>query len=263
MKISVMVTTYNRPDTLEKVIEGLQHQTCPPHEILVADDGSGPETRAAVDGCREKSNLPLHHVWQEDKGFRLARSRNKAILASTGDYIVILDGDCVPDRYFVQDHKELAKEGFFYQGKRILVKEGHEVDFHHGHTRSLGQRLRLAAGNKISNAHHIFRLPFFPVITRTGLSGIRCCNMGVFKSDLLAVNGFNNAFEGWGREDSEFVARLAAHGVHRREHPFRAICYHLWHHENSRENLPQNDDLLAQTLASGSHWCEDGLEQLK
>ena len=263
MKISVVVTTYNRPDALEKVIEALQNQKSHPHEILVADDGSGPETRDLVEECRKRSSIPLVHVWQKDKGFRLSRSRNRAVLAASGDYILFLDGDCVPDIHFVGDHGALAREGWFFQGKRILVNEGAETDFHFSQANSLVSRLAMALKGKIDNAHHIFRIPFFPVMEKKKLSGIRSCNMGMFKSDIMAVNGFNNAFQGWGREDSEFVSRLMAYGVRRQEHPFKAICYHLWHPENSRENLERNDEILAETLAAKRHWCDDGITHIQ
>ena len=93
MKLSVIVTTYNRPHALKRVLEGLFCQTRLPREILVADDGSTEETRDLVDGCRADSPVPLVHVWQADKGFRLSRIRNKGILKATGEYLVILDGD--------------------------------------------------------------------------------------------------------------------------------------------------------------------------
>ena len=94
------------------------------------------------------------------------------------------------------------------------------------------------------------------------MSGIRSCNMGLFRKDVVAVNGFNHAFTGWGREDSEFVIRLYRHGLARREHPFRAICYHLWHRENPREHLEQNDRLMAEVLEAGTAYCEEGLDSL-
>lgn len=115
----------------------------------------------------------------------------------------------------------------------------------------------------ISNSHHIFRIPFFPAYTVKKLSGVRACNMGVFRKDLLAVNGFNQAFKGWGREDSEIVARLYHFGIKRKEHPFKAVCYHLWHKEASRKRVDENDRLLAKVIESGSYYCHSGIEQRK
>ncbi|MDY0221981.1 MAG: galactosyltransferase-related protein, partial [Desulfobacterium sp.] len=84
---------------------------------------------------------------------------------------------------------------------------------------------------------------------------------GFFREDLFAVNGFNQDFKGWGREDSELVARLYNYGLRRREHPFMAVCFHLWHLENDRENFMKNDALLNETILSGEYFCKNGLSR--
>lgn len=262
MKVSVIITTYNRPDALEKVLIALFRQTRLPDEILVADDGSGPETREMLAAFRHRPGPGLAHIWQEDRGFRAALARNRAILNSTGEYLVLLDGDCIPDRHFISDHLALAQPGHFFQGKRVLVTEKLSDRFRPGDTGGFPGLLKLALTGGIENAHHIIRIPFFPALVKTGMSGIRSCNMGLFKSDVTAVNGFNHAFTGWGREDSEFVARLYRYGLKRKEHPFRAICFHLWHPENPRDGLERNDDLLEQTLAGQGYSCKEGLTSI-
>ena len=123
MKISVIVSTYNRPDTLVKVLDGLNHQTRLPDEIIVADDGSTHETRQAIESYLSDSQPRCIHVRHEDEGFRLARIRNEAIKASSSDYLVFLDGDCIPQCHFVEDHSALAQKGFFFQGKRVIVSQ--------------------------------------------------------------------------------------------------------------------------------------------
>lgn len=260
MKISVIVTTFNRPDSLKKVLEGLLNQTVLPWEIIVADDGSTEETSYLVDQMALSSpDCPVRHVWHEDLGFRAAEIRNKAILKSAGDYLISLDGDCIPDRYFIQDHLRLARPGYFFQGKRVLVERELQEEFNFFHTRKTWQLVGNAVKGKISNAHHLIRLPFVPAVTTSKMSGIRSCNMGFFKKNLFAVNGFNQAFQGWGREDSELVARLYNYGVRRMEHPFMAVCFHLWHEENDRSNLKKNDQLLRAVIDSGNYRCSHGL----
>ena len=199
MKIGVVVSTYNRPDALVRVLEGLAGQSMPPHEVIVADDGSTDRTRAALGPFLAGTGLNLSHVWQADKGFRLARIRNRAIRESVCDYLVFLDGDCIPHPDFVSDHAALARKGYFFQGKRVIVGQQATPGFTAAHTRSALRLLCMALSGRISNAHHILRLPFYPGHTTTRLSGVRGCNMGFFRSDLEAVNGFNEAFEGWGR----------------------------------------------------------------
>lgn len=262
MKVSVIVTTYNRPDALKKVLEGLLAQTCLPHEIIVADDGSGPPTRAMLASYLTLKDLRIVHVWQEDEGFRAARVRNKAILASKGDYLLLLDGDCIPEKHFVSDHKILASPGFFFQGKRALVNEKAIDQFDHHSMASFPRLVWLGLSSGISNSHHILRIPFFPSHQVEKLSGIRSCNLGIFKKDVEAVNGFNHEFTGWGREDTEFVIRLFRYGLKRKENPFKALCYHLWHDENSRNKLDKNDQLLEKTNQSESYYCRIGLDSL-
>lgn len=262
MKIAVIVTTYNRPDTLVRVLDGLIHQSRLPDEILIADDGSGYETREAITPYLDSSAISITHVWQEDKGFRAARIRNMGIKASSSDYMIFLDGDCIPERNFVNDHANIAKSGFFFQGKRVIVSKSTSPDFSFKETESFLTLIKYAITSRISNSHHILRFPFAPSFTTKKLSGIRSCNLGVFREDLIAINGFNQDFTGWGREDSELVVRLYNYGLMRLENPFRAICYHLWHEENSRDKLDENDQLLSETLKSKHYICPNGIKEL-
>lgn len=260
MKLSVIVATYNRPDALKRVLEGLLNQSSVPHEIIVADDGSRGETTNLVNQIVSLSpRCPVLHVWHEDLGFRLAEIRNRAILKSSGDYIVSIDGDCIPGRHFIKDHMRLAKPGCFFQGKRVIVEQELEASFDFDKTNRALELFMDALKGRISNAHHLLRIPLFPALTTTRLSGVRGCNMGFFRQDLFAVNGFNQEFKGWGREDSELVARLYNYGLRRREHPFMAVCFHLWHRENDRGNFMKNDAILNGTLLSGNFWSTNGL----
>lgn len=259
MKTSVVVTTYKRPDALKKVLEGLRHQTVIPDEVIVADDGSVPDTGEMVHRLKKDSPYPLHHVWQEDKGFRAAKIRNKAILESRGDYLIFLDGDCVPGKHFIADHHKLAEKGYFFQGKRILVKRFLTPLFTHKDANSVGKLIRYAFTNRIKNSHHILRMTRFPPIVSTSLKGIKSCNMGFFRNDIFAVNGFNQDFVGWGREDSELAVRLFGYGLKRKGHPFMAICFHLWHEEHNRDRLPINDELLRMAVQANGYICSNGL----
>jgi glycosyltransferase involved in cell wall biosynthesis len=253
------VTTYNRPDALERTLEGLGMQDRVPGQVLVADDGSTTDTADLVRRWSAEAPFPLHHVWHEDRGFRAAAIRNKAIRESSGAYIVFLDGDCVPDRYFIGDHLDLALPGRFFQGKRVILGPRWAGTFRAGNIRTGAGRLRMALSSQVGNRHHLVRLPLVPAVTSTSMSGIRSCNMGIFRTDLEAVNGFNEDFVGWGREDSELAVRLYRYGLKRLGHPFRAICYHLWHPEQERSRLLNNDELLSRQTVSTEVSCEHGL----
>jgi len=262
MKVSVIVTTYNRPDALKRVLDGLVNQTRPPEEVIIADDGSTDETQSMLTPFLKHQQIDIKHAWQADEGFRAARIRNKAILNASGDYLVLLDGDCIPEPHLIEDHVSLARKGCFFQGKRVLVNEPAVDEFSFDDILSKGRLFQYALQGKISNSHHIFRLPFLPSYRTRKLSGIRSCNFGLFREDIFAVNGFNQEFKGWGREDSELVVRLFKYGLKRIEHPFKALVYHLWHQENTRHNIDRNDQILENAMASDTYFCNKGLKQL-
>ncbi|MDL1956725.1 MAG: glycosyltransferase family 2 protein [Candidatus Desulfofervidus auxilii] len=259
MKVSIIVTTYNRPLALKRVLEGLIFQTHLPDEVIIADDGSGKETEEVIKNFIKKSPFKVLHVWQEDKGFRAAKIRNKAIKLATSEYIIFLDGDCIPNKYFISDHLFLAEKNCFVQGKRVLVSKDLEPKFSFFEANSFSFLIWAGLKRKISNTHHIFRFKKFPAFKHRKIKGIKGCNMAFFKKDLLAVNGFNEDFEGWGREDTELAIRCYKYGLYRKEHPFLAICFHLWHPPYSRDGLSKNDALLAKTLTSNGYFCKNGI----
>ncbi|MGD8352215.1 MAG: galactosyltransferase-related protein, partial [Nitrospirota bacterium] len=114
-------------------------------------------------------------------------------------------------------------------------------------------------GGHLGNAHHLLRMPGFPALRSRKLKGIKGCNTAFFKDDAYAVNGYNEEFASWGREDSEFAARLYKYGLKRKEHPFAAVCFHLWHPQQPRGSLDRNEALLAGTLNREGYRCRRGI----
>ncbi|MBT9138314.1 glycosyltransferase [candidate division NPL-UPA2 bacterium Unc8] len=259
MKVGIIITTYDNPSALERVLKGLNLQTRLPDEVIIADDGSGNETATLISTFKERASFPATHLWQEDSGFRPAEIRNKAIKCSSSDYLIILDGDCIPNKHFVADHILMAEKGCFFQGKRVLVGKKVAEKFMSTHTASPLYLLRLIFYGSISNTHHLLRMPFFPSLKNRKVEEAKSCNMGIFRDDLLAVNGFNEEFVGWGREDSELTVRLYRYGLIRKMHPFIAICFHLWHSPISRENLSKNDAILQMAINSKEYFCKNGI----
>ena len=123
MRVSLVITTYNRPDALKLVLQSINSQSVSPNEIIIADDGSKNSTKKCIDEFKKKSSILLVHSWQEDKGFRVAKSRNKAIAKSKFDYIILIDGDVVLHDKFIEDHLKHAEMGFFVQGSRVLLNQ--------------------------------------------------------------------------------------------------------------------------------------------
>lgn len=255
--IAVIITTYNSPVYLNMVLRGYSRQSLLPDEILVADDGSGPETAEVVSNWKRTLPVPLRHVWHEDRGFRAATIRNEAVKATDAEYLVFTDGDCVPHRHFIRDHKRLMKAGWFVQGKRMLV--GRDASGSFGPAGFL-RMLSLCMRGELSGCHHLIRLPGL-TFRKSGLRGIKTCNLALYRSDFEAVNGFDEEFTGWGREDAELVSRLFNYGVMRHDPPFGALVYHLWHPENSRGQLSDNDNRLQESIDSCATSCRNGLRK--
>ncbi len=146
MTISVIVTTYNRPDALRAVLDGLAAQTDRDFEILVADDGSRDDTRELVEAVRSGVPVPIRHVWQEDRGFRAGAARNRATAQARGDYVIFLDGDCVPRPSFIARHRALAEAGWMVAGNRILLSgDVHEVRHWRRNCRCISGAMRSGA----------------------------------------------------------------------------------------------------------------------
>jgi glycosyltransferase involved in cell wall biosynthesis len=257
--ITLIITTYNWPAALDLTLRSVARQSVLPDEIIVADDGSGPQTRQVVNRWQERLRAPLVHVWQADEGFRLARSRNRAIAAAHGDYLVIVDGDMVLHRHFIADHTRAARHDSFIQGVRLLTGPKAAARMLEEGRLDLGffardiQRRRHTIRNRLLSAL-VFK-------ERTGQRAIRGCNQGYWKSDLVRVNGFNEAFVGWGREDNEIAARLYNAGVRRRNLKFQALAIHLHHPLRHAQIGERNDAVLRDTIEQRKAWCPLGLNQ--
>jgi glycosyltransferase involved in cell wall biosynthesis len=259
LRITLIITTYNWPAALDLTLRSVARQSVLPDEVLVADDGSGPQTRQVVTKWQERLRSPLIHVWQADEGFRLARSRNRAIAAARGDYVIIVDGDMVLHRHFIADHARAARHGCFIQGVRLLT--GPEAA-----ARMLEQsQLDLGVfAPDIRRRRHTIRNRFLSALVfkeRTGQRAIRGCNQAYWKSDLIRVNGFNEEFVGWGREDNEIAARLYNAAVRRRNLKFQALAIHLHHPLRHAQMGVRNDAVLRETIEQRKAWCPLGLSQ--
>jgi glycosyltransferase involved in cell wall biosynthesis len=254
--ISVIVSTYNREDALNVVLRALSRQTDRRFEIIVADDGSGPATARVVREWAARMPLPVRHVWHEDRGFRLSDIRNRGILASTGAYVVFLDGDCIARPDFVAAHRRLAEAGWFVTGTRILLSpdltsrillEGLEPEawkLPHWLLRRWRREV-----NRVTPLLEL-RLGAFRKLTATRWRGARGSNMAFWRTDLEKVDGFDTSFQGWGREDSDIFIRLIRAGVGRKDGRYATGVLHLWHREADRSQLPENERQLAEILHS-------------
>lgn len=249
--ISVIVTTYNRPDALTLVLQGLSLQSNKKFEVLVADDGSTSETKALIEN--KAWNFPIKHIWHEDVGFRAALIRNLAAKEAKGDYLIFIDGDCVPRSDFIERHNQLAEREWFVAGSRLLLSQAFTEEAVAGERKILQwnfwQWLIARIMGQCNRILPLIPVPFLPRKRKSQeWRGAKTCNLAVWHADFNRVNGFNDQYVGWGYEDSDLVVRLIKTGVRRKQGQYAVTVLHLWHKENDRQHEADNWSKLIKTI---------------
>lgn len=268
MRIAVIVTTYNRPDALAAVLEGFLSQSDKNFELLIADDGSKADTAEVVAQYQTRAPFPFKHVWQEDDGFRAAAIRNRAIAATNADYIVMIDGDCVPPVDFVASQRVLAEPGWFLSGNRLMLSQQFTLQVLRDklpiHLWRLRDWLPAYRRGYIERWLPLMRLMHLGPLRKLSpqrWKGAKTCNLSAYRSDLLAVNGLDESYTGWGLEDSDLVIRLIRAGVRHKSARFSVPVLHLWHRENDRSNLEENQRRLDAALSATHIRAQRGVDQ--
>ncbi len=258
VSVSLVISTFNQPAALAKVFAGVTRQTKLPQEILISDDGSDETTRELVKKFTAGSRMPVKHIWHPHDGFRKTVILNKTIAAATGSYLIFTDGDCVPHPKFVADHAALAENNFWVQGRRCFVREEFVPEFSAEKIPAFGWMLT----GKISGAAKGVRWPL-PIIRRdTKQRGIIGCNMAFWRDDIVAVNGYDEDYTGWGTgEDSDIGTRLYHLGRQRKFVYGRAITFHLNHPPAPRGHHAASLARLAETIATRKIACVHGLNR--
>jgi glycosyltransferase involved in cell wall biosynthesis len=258
--VSLIISTYNWPQALNLCLKSVLKQSLLPEEIIIADDGSTAETKNLVEQFQRISPVLIHHVWQPDEGFQLARIRNKAIAFASKPYIIQIDGDLILDKNFVKDHVAFQHEHTFVSGSRVIMNK------------ELSERLLASesidvplTSKGLENVFNGLRIPLLSKLMKDykqeDIYYIRGCNMAFWRKDLLRVNGYNESFVGWGREDNEIGSRLINSGVRKRIIKFSGIVFHICHKEKTRISLDSNDQVLQLTISNKLTYCEKGLSQ--
>lgn len=232
-RIGVIISTYNNPRWLEKTLWGYMSQSRPADEIIIADDGSGTETRKLIE--RYAKSLPIKHVWHEDKGFRKTAILNKAILAAESDYLVFTDQDCIPRADFLAVHERYAAQGRFLSGgyfklpmaiSELITQE----DVTSGRVHSLkwlrryGLKMKFKASKLFRSAAWAWLMNHITP-ARASWNGM---NSSGWKADIVAANGFDERMQ-YGGEDRELGERLVNAGIRPRQIRYSAVTLHLDH----------------------------------
>ena len=258
MTAAVIFSTYNSEDWLEKTIIGFSVQTFKDFEIVIADDGSSEATRELIDRLRRDISIPIIHVWQEDNGFQKSQILNKAIIASTSDYLIFTDGDCIPRADFVEVHLKYRQEGYFLSGgyyklpmdisKAITMEDIVAQNcFNLNWLKSQGLK---TSGKYIKFIASGISAKILNFITPTNASW-NGHNSSGWKKDLVEVNGFNQEMQ-YGGQDRELGERLFNKGLKSKQIRYSAICVHLDHKRGyvNKETWNKNYDIRANTRAN-------------
>lgn len=270
MKTSVIFTTYNSPQWLEKVFWGFAEQSCLDFDVIVADDGSGPETRELVNSLKTQLPFEISHVWHEDQGFQKCKILNKAILHSDSDYIIFTDGDCIPRRDFVATHLQEAEPGYYLSGSyfklpmstsKLITREDVIAQrcfdkqwlYRNGLPRTR-KTLKISAGPRLA--------PLLNKLTPTKCN-LKGSNASVWREDLLKINGFDERMQ-WGGLDRELGVRLINLGIKPKHVRYNAICVHLDHSRGYKDPklVAYNKSLRLNNEKQGVHWTDFGIQQL-
>lgn len=266
VKTAVIVLTYNRPAALLAVLRALAPQCRASDEVWIADDGT---TAGNVQSVRD--GLPsfpckLRHAWHPDLGFSAARARNMAALRTQADYLVFLDGDCVPHPNWLQQHRVLAQPVHFVNGSRVLLSPALTEQVEQGRIElahmTSGDWIRARLRGDCNKLSHLVTWPvsFARVQADFKWRGIRSCNFGVWREDYFAVNGFDESFSGWGHEDADLVLRLHNLGIRRKNGFCATEVFHLWHRENDRGKEQANRLLVLARLQDRLVRASQGLD---
>ncbi|WP_348518247.1 glycosyltransferase [Campylobacter sp. CCS1377] len=249
---ALIITTYNEPKRLALVLDSVKNLSLLPNEVIIADDGSKEETRNLIKEYQKNFPCILKHSWIEDKGFRAAKSRNEAIKIAQSEYIILIDGDMILEKDFIKDHLNFSQKGVILQGSRTILEKSESEEI------LKKDDFKLAFNKKgLKNKKNDFLASLIYKFSKIDkkffkkselVKGSKTCNMSFYKSDFEAIDGFNENFVGWGREDSEFVARfLFNNGLFRRL-KFNALAYHIYHEENSKNMLESNHQIYLETI---------------
>ena len=265
--VSVIVTTYNWHQALDRVISALCAQNYSNYEIIIADDGSTDTTAEIVREWQTKTPIKIVHCWQVDDGFRAAMIRNRAVALAKNDFIIFLDGDCIPLPNFIRSHAKLAEQGWFIAGNRVLLNQewtqevlSKKMPVHHF---SIFQWIMGRLKGQCNRLPLKCALPLGPFrkLSSHVWQGAKTCNLGLWRQDFIKINGLDEAFEGWGFEDSDLVVRLQRAQVLRKSGKWAATVIHLWHPTNERNSVQDNAQRLQQTLQSNKIKAMEGIDQ--
>jgi glycosyltransferase involved in cell wall biosynthesis len=252
---SLILATYQWPEALAMVLSGLVTQTEKRFEVMIADDGSDVRTKDVIASYQCRVPFEIRHFWQENKGFRKSRILNEAIRAAGGDTLIFLDGDCVPHSEFVAQHVALQEKGRYVAGRRVDLSRDYtemlnsqrvEGGILNGYATGLLDLFLDSLKKNGSKPFHRSYMVRSPLLRRwfklDRVVDLKGCNFSCARADMLAIDGFDQSYEGYGREDTDVELRLQNLGLRIKSAKNLCLQFHLWH--EPRGFTPANEELL-------------------
>lgn len=259
LSVSLIISTYNWPAALRLCILSVQHQTLLPKEVIIADDGSGEETRLLIEQLQQHFPIPVIHCWHEDNGFRKTIILNRAVKQASGTYIIQIDGDVILEKHFIADHLSVAESNVFVRGTRAHISKNLLAAVYHS------SRIKFSFfSTGIINRFNALRIPAMAFLFERKVlnsSRVRGSNLAYWKADFMKINGYNNALKGWGHEDEELAVRFVNNGIFKKAIKFKAVQFHLSHNESSRLNEPEHSKVVNEALLYQSKTCKNGVAE--
>lgn len=269
--LSLIISFYNKIDLLEKVLDSLALQTLSDFEVVIADDGSRPEVMARIEQLQAAYPFPILHVWQEDNGWQKNKILNKAVVAAHSDYLVFIDGDCLLERHFLEEHYRSHRRGEVVTGRRVMLTPAaterllHRPITRHSFGFGLFMRLlyeTLVQGQK-TQLEQMIRLPecLRRLFIRERKRYILGSNFSLYKADLLSINGFDErfAYPGYG-EDIDIEFRLSRLGIPAMSRKCQLVQFHCYHRHFDTDYAP-NKQLLQENTDNNITYTPYGIVQ--
>lgn len=251
----MLLATYEMPRHLELVLAGLSRQTTRNFELYLCDDGSSESTRQVA----RQSGLSMVHLWQPNRGFRKCGILNEAIRRSQAELLIFLDGDCVPHKNFVEDHIRFFKPGFYSCGRRAELGEEFSEKIDSDFVKSGGfdypsfgfARSCLRGDSHYFNRAFRVRGPTWlrNFLGMSRVDDLKGCNFSVSRQAMVAIDGFDESYEGYGREDTDVEVRLKNLGLRIQSLKGVALQFHVWH---PRREFTAANEIRIQELSDSS-----------
>lgn len=261
-RVSVILSIFDQPNAFTFSLLGYRRQSATDFELVIADDGSDEETKAIVERFKRECPFPIKHVWQKNQGYRRAKIANEAVKISEGRVILLSDGDCIPHRDFVKVHSEYCREGSFCTGGYVRLSPEFCQTLDEARIASGEFEGQLTSGDRWRFRVTHWKSTFGVLVGNQRKPKVYGCNISVDRDVYYAINGYDENFDGFGKEDSDLRNRLRRFGAKPVSLWGRAWVYHVddvIDPKIRQRRIPRRKDTVYYYRKNVPVRCENGL----